>query len=189
MTASEGNGAPASQPLEDFRSEVTCRVQGKAGQWAHRATNNGNQQANQRQPPCARATVVPDRAGRAAHRRNPSAGPHQGRDRCCRRSCEYRAGDTKPIGSSAGGFVQSGFNEVAHRASHHSRSRATSQNPPDSQIAFEVIQTVYRTGGRQACRRLFRLIFVFGCLRRSRRADTSPGRRTLSWRAWHRFRS
>ena len=37
-----------------------------------------------------------------------------------------------------GGFVESGFNEVTHRAPQHVRSRATSQNPPDSDGFSEI---------------------------------------------------
>ena len=46
-----------------------------------------------------------------------------------------RPRDTNPIARGRdSGFAQSGFNEVANRAKPDPHRRATSQNPPDSQI-------------------------------------------------------
>jgi hypothetical protein len=48
--------------------------------------------------------------------------------------------DTIPIARARRrGFIQSGFNEVAHRAKTMPVSRATSQNPPDSLIIARVL--------------------------------------------------
>lgn len=47
-----------------------------------------------------------------------------------------RPRDTNPIARGrVSGFVQSGFNEVANPAKPDHHRRATSQNPPDSQIS------------------------------------------------------
>ena len=101
---------------------------GPAGCNALRSARFRNHQADHRRCDPARATMVPGHARRPADRLHPSACSHQGCGRSAPRSFEDRSGSTNPIGSRAGAFVQSGFNEVAHGASHHRHSRATSQN-------------------------------------------------------------
>ena len=59
----------------------------------------------------------------------------QGQTLCQQQDLLPHSPATIPIGSRASGFVQSGFNEVAHRGPHDDLSRATSQNPQDSQGA------------------------------------------------------
>jgi hypothetical protein len=58
----------------------------------------------------------------------------QGQTPCQQQDLLPHSPATIPIGSRASGFVQSGFNEVAHRGPHDDLSRATSQNPPDYEV-------------------------------------------------------
>jgi hypothetical protein len=58
----------------------------------------------------------------------------QGQTLCQQQDLLPHSPATIPIGSRASGFVQSGFNEVAHRGPHDDLSRATSQNPQESGV-------------------------------------------------------
>jgi hypothetical protein len=63
-------------------------------------------------------------------------------------------------------FVQSGFNEVALSAKPRRHRRATSQNPPDSQISGVLIQHAGWDGGQHGWANLIPWIFANGRLQR-----------------------
>src|SRR5664280_2440539 len=72
-------------------------------------------------------------------------------------------------------FVQSGFNEVVLTPALRAiLCHATSQKPPDSQIACGLIQSCDWIGGQHGWGSLTLLIFANGWLLRSRRA-ACPG--------------